>query len=88
MSNLTYDFTGQTAIVTGAARGIGLEVGRFFREAGADVVLVDFDEQALDDAAEQLGCVAALADVSDSDSVQAVVNQAVERTGRIDILDE
>ncbi|GAF48336.1 SDR family NAD(P)-dependent oxidoreductase [Rhodococcus wratislaviensis] len=86
MSNITFDFTGQTAIVTGGARGIGFEIGRFFRNAGAEVVLVDFDKVALDEATEELRCHGALADVSDSDSVQSVVDLAIERTGRIDVL--
>lgn len=86
MSNLTFDFTGQTVIVTGAARGIGFEIGRLFRDAGAEVVLVDFDKVALDEATENLSCHGALADVSDSDSVQSVVDLAIERTGRIDVL--
>lgn len=86
MSNLSYNFAGRTAVVTGAARGIGLEIGRFFRDAGADVFLVDFDQAALDQAAVEVGVHTALADVSDSDSVQTVVAQAIEKTGRIDIL--
>jgi 3-oxoacyl-[acyl-carrier protein] reductase len=47
MGNLRYDFTGRTAIVTGAARGIGLELGRMFHTAGAEVFLIDFDEEEL-----------------------------------------
>jgi len=86
VSNLSYNFAGRTAVVTGAARGIGLEIGRFFRDAGADVFLVDFDQAALDQAAVEVGVHTALADVSDSDSVQTVVAQAIEKTGRIDIL--
>ncbi|MBQ9056447.1 SDR family NAD(P)-dependent oxidoreductase [Rhodococcus sp. (in: high G+C Gram-positive bacteria)] len=86
MSNLTYNFSGQTVIVTGAARGIGFEVGKFFHEAGADVVLVDFDKVALDAATEELGCYGAHADVSDTDSVQSVIDYAIETTGRIDVL--
>lgn len=86
MSNLKYDFTGQTVIVTGAARGIGLEIGRFFGEAGATVVLVDYDEAALAEAAAQFDCLTAQADVSDTAAVQRVVDYAVEQTGRIDVL--
>ncbi|MFC9840162.1 SDR family NAD(P)-dependent oxidoreductase [Rhodococcus sp. NPDC127530] len=86
MSNLTYNFSGQTVIVTGAARGIGFEVGKFFHEAGADVVLVDFDKVALDAATEELGCYGAHADVSDSDSVQSVIDYAIEKTCRINVL--
>jgi 3-oxoacyl-[acyl-carrier protein] reductase len=41
--NLIYDFSGQTVIVTGAARGIGFELARFFSSARASVYLVGFD---------------------------------------------
>ncbi|KXX58791.1 SDR family NAD(P)-dependent oxidoreductase [Rhodococcus sp. LB1] len=85
-SNITFDFTGQTVIVTGAARGIGLEVGRFFSESGAEVFLVDFDRVALDEATGELGCHNAVADVRDTTSVQAVVDKVITQTGRIDVL--
>jgi 3-oxoacyl-[acyl-carrier protein] reductase len=86
MSNLTYDFTGRTAIVTGAARGIGFEIGKFFHHAGADVMLVDADAQTLKESAEVLGCLGTVADVTDSESVENAVNLTIEQTGRIDIL--
>ncbi|MFC9787364.1 SDR family oxidoreductase [Rhodococcus sp. NPDC127528] len=85
-SNVAFDFTGQTVIVTGAARGIGLEIGRFFHTAGASVYLVDFDGDALDEATAEVGCRGAVADVSDTASVQAVVDKVVAETGRIDVL--
>ncbi|SDD15900.1 SDR family NAD(P)-dependent oxidoreductase [Rhodococcus tukisamuensis] len=85
-SNIVFDFAGQTVIVTGAARGIGLEVGRLFVKAGADVFLVDFDAGALDEATAELGCRGVAADVSDTASVQTVVDTVVAETGRIDVL--
>ncbi|WP_433610584.1 SDR family oxidoreductase [Prescottella agglutinans] len=85
-SNISFDFAGQTVIVTGGGRGIGLELGRFFHEAGATVYLVDFDAAALAEAVADVGCRSAVADVSDSASVQAVVDQAIAETGRIDVL--
>ena len=50
MSNIRWDFTGRSVIVTGAAQGIGLELATFFSSAGADVVAVDLDEAALREA--------------------------------------
>ncbi|MDH6676380.1 3-oxoacyl-[acyl-carrier protein] reductase [Rhodococcus sp. LBL1] len=85
-SNISFDFAGQTVIVTGGGRGIGLELGRFFHEAGATVYLVDFDSDALVEAVADVGCRSAVADVSDSASVQAVVDKAIAETGRIDVL--
>lgn len=86
MANITYDFSGRTAIVTGAARGIGLEIGRFFRKAGAQVVLVDFDGEELDRAAAEVGAHAVQADVSSTADVERAIADTIERTGRVDIL--
>ena len=58
MSTITYDFSGRTVVVTGGARGIGLEIGRFMRTAGADVVLVDSDATALEQAAADVDAIA------------------------------
>ncbi|MDG3010179.1 SDR family oxidoreductase [Rhodococcus sp. D2-41] len=85
-SNVTFDFNGQTVIVTGAARGIGLELGRFFCRSGATVYLVDFDADALDTATAEVGCRGAVADVSDTRSVRAVIDRAIAETDRIDVL--
>lgn len=73
-------------MVTGGARGIGLEIGRFMRAAGAEVVLVDTDAAALEQAAADVDAIAVFADVSDSSSVGAAVDTVLARTGRLDIL--
>ncbi|MCU1482540.1 MAG: putative 3-oxoacyl-[acyl-carrier-protein] reductase [Subtercola sp.] len=86
MSNITFDFTGRTVLVTGAARGIGLEVARSFRVAGADVVMVDFDAAELQAAADEIGGFAAQADVSKTDDVERVVAATIEKFGRLDVL--
>ncbi|MAY86733.1 MAG: oxidoreductase [Pseudooceanicola sp.] len=49
---MTFSIAGKTAIVTGAANGIGLSIGRHFAEKGANVMFVDADERKL---AEELG---------------------------------
>ena len=85
------DLTGRTAIVTGAAMGIGLGIARRLHEAGASVVVADLDP-AGDDAAEALqaqradGAVAVRCDVSDSESVERTVHTAVDTFGGVDIL--
>jgi 3-oxoacyl-[acyl-carrier protein] reductase len=86
MGAVAFDFAGQTVIVTGAARGIGLEFARVFAAAGADVVMVDLDAEALEAAAGEVGGTAAAADVTGTADVERVVAEAVERTGRIDVL--
>ena len=50
----TESFAGKTALVTGAARGIGLEVAQALARRGARVILVDADEQGAQDAARAL----------------------------------
>ena len=86
MSNLKYDFTGKTVIVTGAARGIGLELGRFFQEAGANTYLVDFDGDEVEKAAADIGARGMRADVGNTEDVNAVVKAAATETGRVDIV--
>ncbi|MCW2992086.1 MAG: short-chain dehydrogenase/reductase [Solirubrobacterales bacterium] len=86
MARATFDFAGSTAIVTGAARGIGLALSRAFADAGAEVVMVDADGDVLAPAAEAAGCHHVVADVTDSAQVDAAVARAVELTGRVDVL--
>ena len=81
----------RTAIVTGAARGIGEAVARTFAENGATVVAADIDGEG---AAETAAAIAAkggtassaMLDVTDAAAVQALVGDAVARHGRLDIL--
>jgi 3-oxoacyl-[acyl-carrier protein] reductase len=86
MPNLTFNFTQQTVIVTGAARGVGLELARFFAEAGADVVAVDFDGDVLASAVADFNAFAIQADVSNTVDVQRVVDATVNKFGQIDVL--
>ncbi|CAJ1509998.1 SDR family oxidoreductase [[Mycobacterium] burgundiense] len=86
MANLSYDFSGQTVIVSGGARGIGLELGRRFVKAGADVFLVDHDHVELGCAAAEVGAIAASVDVTNTDAVTSIVGQVIAETGRIDVV--
>jgi 3-oxoacyl-[acyl-carrier protein] reductase len=85
-ANLTFRFAGQTVIVTGAARGIGLELARFFTAAGATTYLVDFDADELGRAAAAVGGRAIVADVADTAQVENAVAQVISETGQIDVL--
>ena len=86
MQNISFDFAGQTVIVTGGARGIGYELSRFFADAGASVYLVDFDADEADRAADKIRAHAVHADVSDTVDVDNAIERIVAETGRIDVL--
>lgn len=67
------DWTGRTALVTGAASGIGLAVSATLRARGADVIMVDLPGAALDAAAASIeGATALAADLSDVDAVRTL----------------
>lgn len=78
---------GSTAIVTGGASGLGLATATRFIEDGANVVLLDLATSAGADRAAELGERAEFvaADVTDEAAVQAVIDHAVERFGRLDV---
>ena len=86
MPNLTFNYADQTVIVTGAARGVGLELARFFAEAGGNVIGVDFDGDVLQESAAAAGFLGVQADVSSSADAQRVVDTAMEQFGRVDVL--
>jgi 3-oxoacyl-[acyl-carrier protein] reductase len=83
---VSFDFTGRTVIVTGAARGVGKAIGELFGRAGAHVYLVDFDADEVAAAARELDSVGLVADVSNTADVTTVVERVVADTGRIDVL--
>jgi NAD(P)-dependent dehydrogenase (short-subunit alcohol dehydrogenase family) len=86
----TYDFSGQVALVTGAASGIGLATAQAFAASGAAVVLADRNERPLHAAAEKLAAaghqaIAVTCDVTDEAQAAAMVKRAVATFGRLDM---
>ena len=83
----TLELTGQTAVVTGGAHGIGLAICRRLSEAGANVVVADRNTHAAESAATVLGehCIPAYVDVGDGMSIRALAERAVERFGALDV---
>ena len=79
---------GKTALITGAARGIGLEFARAYIAEGARVALADINADAVRAAAGSLGdqAVAVQMDVTRQDSVDAGFAEAIGQLGHLDIL--
>lgn len=78
-------FEGQTALVTGGAKGIGAATAERLAAEGAHVVVADFDEAAARETAERVGGRAVRCDVTSRADVEAAVAAAAE-TGRLDVL--
>lgn len=79
--------TEKTAVVTGAARGIGLAATKQFLAEGCRVVMVDRDTEALEEASAPLDNVLPLdLDISLPDQVDAMVEKTLAAFGRIDAL--
>ncbi|MCL2585319.1 MAG: 3-oxoacyl-ACP reductase FabG [Streptosporangiales bacterium] len=77
---------GQTAVVTGGARGIGFAIAQKFAAEGAKIVIGDLDQAATEAAAKELGGTAVVCDVTVQDQVDALLSRAVDTCGSLDIL--
>jgi NAD(P)-dependent dehydrogenase (short-subunit alcohol dehydrogenase family) len=86
-----YDLAGRTAVVTGAARGIGLATTEALCQAGALVVMTDLDDGAVRSSASVLTAQghrvkAARLDVTDQLAVEALRDDVLKEHGAVDIL--
>jgi len=87
----SFDLTGQVALVTGAARGLGRAISLALAHAGADVALGLRDVNAVGDLADQIGALGRRAlplqmDVGRLDQIFQSVDNTVTKLGRLDIL--
>jgi NAD(P)-dependent dehydrogenase (short-subunit alcohol dehydrogenase family) len=88
----TLEQSGPTAIVTGGASGIGLALGALLVQRGVRVVLADIDGDAAKRRAEELsrsggeGVVGRQVDVRDEREFRSLVDEVIERDGRLDML--
>lgn len=85
------DLSGQTALVTGASRGIGKEIALALGRAGAKVACIARNEEKLRETADEIVSAGSTAviyacDVTDSAAVQKVVDAVVEDWGQLDIV--
>jgi 3-oxoacyl-[acyl-carrier protein] reductase len=85
---MPFDLTGQTAIVTGGAAGIGEAISKRLAEAGATVAVADLDKDAADRQAATLpnNSFGIQVDTSNSGSVNTAVAEVLKRTGRVHVL--
>ncbi len=79
---------GKTAIITGAARGIGRAIAERYAREGAQVAIADINAAGAAHAARTIGggCFALALDVTRQDQIDAAIHDVVARTGRLDIL--
>jgi NAD(P)-dependent dehydrogenase (short-subunit alcohol dehydrogenase family) len=81
------EMKGKVIVVTGGASGIGAAlVRRFAREGAAGVVVADLNGTAAQALADEMGGLAVRTDVSNEADVQALIAQATQRFGRVDVL--
>ena len=85
------EFSGRTAIITGAASGIGLLTAQKMGAEGANVVLTDINREAVNAAASDIRdsggeAIGVRVDVTDYDQIAEAVELAIGKYGRIDIL--
>lgn len=85
-----FDLTGQVALVTGAASGLGLAIAEVVAANGAHVAMLDVDASGLDKAAEKLRATGAAAethvvDVADRVALTSVIDTVAETHGRLDV---
>ncbi len=81
------DFNGKTVLITGAASGMGAASAREFAELGANVVVVDMNQDLAKEVASKIGAGSPiLGDVSDSSFCRRTVSQVAELHGRLDVV--
>ena len=85
---MTVELNGKTVAITGASRGIGAAAARAFAAAGANVVLIARDRDAIARLAGEIGAraLAVPCDVSRFWEVETALNAAVTTFGRLDVL--
>lgn len=87
-----FDLTGKTAIITGGGRGLGEQIAEGLAEAGANIVLCSRKKEACDEVASRLSesgageAIGLKCDVTSQEDIKKVVEETINKFGRIDIL--
>jgi NAD(P)-dependent dehydrogenase (short-subunit alcohol dehydrogenase family) len=83
-----FDLSGRVAIVTGGGSGIGRQMAQGLAEAGAELVLCARKVERCEEAAAEMPtrALAVQCDVTDPESVEAMVTRTVDELGRVDVL--
>ncbi|MGX9134769.1 SDR family oxidoreductase [Rummeliibacillus sp. JY-2-4R] len=86
-----FNLNGRTAIVTGGGRGLGEQIAEGLAEAGANVVVCSRKEENCKEVSEKLNekgiqSIALKCDITNPSDIENVVNQTLQKFGRIDIL--
>ncbi|MEZ5277919.1 MAG: SDR family oxidoreductase [Opitutaceae bacterium] len=83
---MTQELNGKVALVTGGAKGFGRGIAAALRQAGATVFITGRDQRALDEAKNAIDVNAIRADATSSNDWDRVIEEILNRAGRIDIL--
>ena len=93
LTALSRSISGRTAIVTGAASGMGRATARLFADEGARVVLADLGQNRLDPVVDEIcerygddAAIGVVTDVAHADQLDGLVARTVEWSGRLDIV--
>ncbi|GMT44759.1 MAG: beta-ketoacyl-ACP reductase [bacterium] len=85
------NLSGKSAIVTGSGSGIGASIALTLSNLGADIIIIDKKQKEAERISEKIKalgrkCLVFIADISDFDEAERIVNATVEKFGKIDIL--
>lgn len=88
---MTYEVAGKTAVITGAASGIGLGMAKAFARAGMNLVLADVDGERLDEAvaicaAIGVGAIGVAADVAEPAQVEQIAERTLSEFGSVHVV--
>ncbi len=91
MANI-FDFTGRVAVVTGCSTGLGVQMAKALANQGCNIVAIARRQNLIDEVAADIAktygvkTLAVKLDITDTEAVNAAIDEILEKMGRIDIL--